>query len=198
MNDFFETARQFVLFSPETTTAFSAILKRLQLPKGHLLVKQDTVCNYIYYVEKGLCRTFYYKDGKDVTDWISTERTFSCSIVSFISRTPDRRNIELLEDSILWALKYDDVEQLCKTCHEAEHFVRLLTSYGMIQVQQRFDDLHFAPAAERYSKLISTNPTILQRVPLGMVASYLGITPETLSRIRSQYALQQGRDPAVF
>src|SRR5688500_1523472 len=111
MNDFFETSKQFMHFSAESRKALSEILIKMEFPRGHLLVKQDQVCNYLYYIEKGLCRTFYYKDGKDVTDWISTERTFSCSIVSFITRKPDRRNIEVLEDVLLWALKYEDLEK---------------------------------------------------------------------------------------
>lgn len=187
MNDFFATTQQFITLSSESIEAFSAILKKMEFPKGHVLVKADTTCNYIYYIEKGLSRTYYLKDGKDVTDWISTEKTFACSIVSFITRRPDRRTIELLEDSLLWAIHYDDLEKLYKANHEIERFGRLLTSHGLVQVQHRFDDLHFATAHQRYKKLMDTNPTIIQRVPLGMVASYLGITQETLSRIRSGF-----------
>lgn len=187
MNDFFETTGQFIRLSAESKKEFSDILKQMVLPKGHVLVKADTVCNYVYYIEKGLSRTFYLKDGKDVTDWISTEKTFACSIVSFITRKPDRRTIELLEDSLLWAIHHDELEKLYSVNHEIERFGRLLTSHGLVQIQQRFDDLHFATAHERYKKLMETNPTIIQRVPLGMIASYLGITQETLSRIRSAF-----------
>lgn len=190
MKDFFETTQELMTLSQESKAAFISISQRLELPKRHNLVKADTVCNYVYYIEKGLSRTFYLIDGKDVTDWISTEKTFACSIVSFITRKPDIRAIELLENSILWAIHYDDLERLYKEHHEIERFGRLLISTGLVQVQQRFDDLHFASAHDRYKKLIRTNPTLIQRVPLGMIASYLGITQETLSRIRSNFPLQ--------
>lgn len=190
MKDFFETTQELMTLSQESKAAFTSISQRLELPKRHNLVKADTVCNYVYYIEKGLSRTFYLIDGKDVTDWISTEKTFACSIVSFITRKPDIRAIELLENSILWAIHYDDLERLYKEHHEIERFGRLLISTGLVQVQQRFDDLHFASAHDRYKKLIRTNPTLIQRVPLGMIASYLGITQETLSRIRSNFPLQ--------
>jgi hypothetical protein len=125
-------------------------------------------------------------DGKDVTDWISDENSFACSIISFINRKPDRRIIELLEPSVLFALHYNDLESLCSKHHDIENLFRHLVSFGLVQLQQKFDDLHFSTALKRYQKLMATHPSFIQRVPLGMIASYLGITQETLSRIRSQ------------
>lgn len=190
MKDFFETTEELIHLSVESKIALVSILKRLELPKRYILVKADTVCNYVYYIEKGLSRTFYLVNGKDVTDWISTEKTFACSIVSFITRKPDIRSVELLENSVLWAMHYDDLEKLYKQYHEIERFGRLLVSNGLVQIQQRFDDLHFASAHDRYKKLIRDSPTLIQKVPLGMIASYLGITQETLSRIRSNFPLE--------
>jgi CRP-like cAMP-binding protein len=185
MDHFFATIAAFTPLSPEGKTALSAIIKQKEVAKGQILVKAHTVCNSIFYIRKGLTRTCYYKDGKDVTDWISTEGQFACSIVSFISRQPDRREIETLEDSLLFEMRFDDLERLYKQYHELEHLGRVLVSSGLIQLQQRFDDLHFATAKERYARLLHENPDLLLRVPLGMLASYLGITQETLSRIRS-------------
>lgn len=187
MDNFFETIHKQMTLSEGSKTLFASILEKSELPRGHILVKAETVCNYVYYIERGLTRTFYLKDGRDVTDWISTEKTFACSIVSFITKKPDIRAIELLEDSVLLAFHHNDLEKLYYGNHEIERFGRLLVSNGLIQVQQRFDDLHFASAFERYKKLIDINPTLIQRVPLGMIASYLGITQETLSRIRSRF-----------
>jgi CRP-like cAMP-binding protein len=187
MEKFFDRVGQFLRLSPESRDALAAVLRRMELPKDHLLVKQDSVCHYVYFIEKGLTRTFYYKDGKDVTDWLTAEDNFACSIISFLTRQPDRRGIQLLEDSLLWGLHHDELERLYKEYHDLERLGRLLVSFGLIQVQQRFDDLHFATATQRYQTLMDTNPNFLQRVPLGMIASYLGITQETLSRIRAQY-----------
>lgn len=138
------------------------------------------------FIEKGLSRTFYYKDVKDITDWISTEGTFACSIVSFITRQPDIRNIELLEDSVIWGIHHDDLEKLYSQHHDIERLGRLLVSAGVVQMQHRFDELHFTSASERYKQLLKIHPDIVLRVPLGMIASYLGITQETLSRMRAQ------------
>ncbi len=186
MEKFFQAVDQFMHLSDDSREALSSVLKKIDLHKGDILLKPNTICHYVYFIEKGLTRTFYYKDDKDVTDWLSAENMFAVSIISFITVRPDRRGIELLEDSCLWAIHHDDLEKLCKQYHEVERLSRLLVNFGIIQLQQRFDDLHFASAAQRYQTLMDTNPTFIQRVPLGMIASYLGITQETLSRIRAQ------------
>ena len=186
MQEFFETVSQFTILSANSRLALASVLKRSEFPKGEILVKPDTICDSIYFIERGLTRTYYIKDGKDITDWLSAENTFAVSIISFITRKPDRRAIELLEPSILLSIHVDQLESLCATHHDIERMTRLLVSSGLVQLQQKFDDLHFETALQRYQNLMTTNPTLLQRVPLGMIASYLGITQETLSRIRSQ------------
>ena len=189
MESFFKNAEQLVRLSAEAREALASSLSYHEVSKGHLLVKPHSICNYLYFVEKGLTRTFYYKEDKDITDWLSPENNFACSIVSFINRIPDRRGIEVLEDSILWSLEHSKLEQLYQSFHEIERLGRLIISSGMTMMQKRFDDLHFATALERYDTLMKTYPTLLQRTPLGHIASYLGITQETLSRIRAQKSI---------
>jgi signal-transduction protein with cAMP-binding, CBS, and nucleotidyltransferase domain len=186
MKSFFDTISQYTTLTKEGEDALSAILRRSEVGKGQVLVKENSVCNYIYFIEKGLTRTYYYKEGRDVTDWISTEGTFACSILSFITRQPDRRGIETLEDSILYSLQYYELEHLFMKYHDVERLGRHIANLGMVQLQMRFDALHFETALERYKKLMEETPTLIQRVPLGMLASYLGVTQETLSRIRNK------------
>lgn len=184
MGKFFEIVSQLTKLDSECKKALSQIMKRLELPKGYILVKPNSTCNHVFFVESGLTRTFYYKRGKDVTDWFSQENTFAVSIVSFITRIPDRRGIELLEPSLLYSFHHDDLEKLYNKYHAIERLGRKLVGKGMVDVQKRFDDLHFSTASQRYVTLLETNPTIINRAPLGMIASYLGVTQETLSRIR--------------
>lgn len=186
MNPFINAVCRFTPLSDESQRALAGIANRLTLNKGHVLVQADTISESIYFIETGLARTYYYKDGRDVTDWLSAEQQFAGSIVSFLSRQPDRRIVQLLEPSVVWSVPYRSLEELYATHHDMERLGRLLVSHGLLLVQQRFDELHMATALERYQRLIATNPTLVQRVPLGMIASYLGVTPETLSRIRAQ------------
>lgn len=186
MTSFFDTVSQLTHLAEESRDAMAAVLREKTLERGEVLLNVDTVCNHVFYIESGLTRTFYYKDGRDVTDWISTEGTFACSIVSFITRQPDRRGIEALEKCRVYSLHYNDLEELYTRYHDIERLGRLLVSMGLVQLQKRFDDLHFATARERYMQILTETPSLVQRVPLGMLASFLGITQETLSRIRSQ------------
>jgi len=185
MNSFFKAIEPYSRLTVESKKNLGTILKKQEFPKGHLLVRHDTVCNHIFYVEKGLTRTYYYKNGRDVTDWFSDENTFSCSVLSYISRKPDRRGIELLEDSTLISMQYYELEQLCEKHHDIENFVRQLISYGLTMMQNKFDSFIFETAEQRYKKFSTVYPHLLQRVNLGHIASFLGITQETLSRIRA-------------
>lgn len=186
MTCFFNFIKSFTHLSDAGEAALAAVVQRLELPKGHHLLRPGAICHHLYFIEKGLTRTWYIKNGKDVTDWISTENSIAVSIISFLQRQPDRRGIQLLEDSILWAISWSDLEMLYQQYPEINRMGRLLLSHGIIQLQQRFDDLHFASAHDRYKQLIRSTPSLINRVPLGMIASWLGITQETLSRIRSR------------
>lgn len=185
MESFFQTVEPLVSLSSASRLALTGVAERLALPRQYQLIRQDTVGDRVYFIETGLARTYYYKDGKDVTDWLSAEGDFVGSMVSFLSQQPDRRGVELLEPSVLWAFPFVALENLYAQHHDIERLGRLLISHGLIQLQQRFDALHFSTAAERYESLMQNNPGLIQRVPLGMIASYLGMTQETLSRIRA-------------
>jgi CRP-like cAMP-binding protein len=189
MEAFFSAIGDMVNLTDSGKEALAGCLQYFQFTKGHVLVKQDTICNYVYFVERGLTRTFYLEDGRDITDWISSENSFAVSILSFLTRKPDRRIIELLEDSELWALSFDDLERLCRAHHDIEHLGRRLAESGIVQLQERFDALHFSNATTRYKNLLDTHPDYVNRVPLGMLASFLGITQETLSRVRKRYSV---------
>ncbi|MBO0938791.1 Crp/Fnr family transcriptional regulator [Fibrella sp. HMF5335] len=185
-NPFVTALTQFSLLSEVSQQDLAAVSRRLVLEKGHVLVQAGKVSDYIYFIEQGLSRTYYLKEGREVTDWLSADGEIAGSIVSFLSRQPDGRIIHLLEPSVVWAVSYQSLEMLYARHHDMERLGRLLVSHGLLQLQHRFDALHMATALERYQGLLANKPSLLQRVPLGMLASYLGMTPETLSRIRAQ------------
>ena len=165
---------------------FQEIMSKSSLLKNHVLHKEGTVCNHLYLVERGVARTYYFKDGKDITAHFAVENGAITAIDSFIQRKKSRYNIELLEDSEIVSISHKDIEQLLKSKPKYEKIFRLFLEQIYIDLAERIEDLQFHNARERYEKLVNNSPDLLQRVSLKHIASYLGITQETLSRIRGK------------
>lgn len=187
MNQLKEAFGEMVRLSFEAEQAFIAIIDRKEVRKKTILQEEGRFCNYVYFIEKGMARTFYHKDGKEVTYWIAGENEFVGAMGSFFSRTVSNKNVETLEDCILWEFNYNRLDELYAQSKEMERMGRLFACYGIALQEKRFDDLHCMSARERYDLLLQNHPHIIQRVPLGIIASYLGVTQETLSRIRHQH-----------
>ncbi|MDR3022969.1 Crp/Fnr family transcriptional regulator [Chryseobacterium sp.] len=175
-----------VSLSLEGMMAIFTKLHKEELPKNNILVKPGHICRHIYFIEKGAARIFYYKDEKDVTDGFRGEETLLLSIISFIRQKPDKRGIELLDDCVLWKLSYDDLEELSEKFPDIQYLYRMIMSSVLIMTQNRIDRMLFQTAEERYDDFIKSHPRAAELLTLGMIASFLGITQETLSRIRSK------------
>lgn len=184
--NFLDSISPFVKLTPESRTKLLSLMKKEHLPKGHVLVPLGTICNSVYYIERGLSRIFYLKDGKEVTEDFNAENSFTCSITGHITKKPDGRQTELLEPSVIWSLPYAELERLYDDHHDIERLGRYLISMELADMHKRLTAIQFMSAQERYNTFVSEYPSLLQRVPLGMISSYLGITQETLSRIRSK------------
>jgi CRP-like cAMP-binding protein len=158
---------------------------KITVPKNHFLIKEGQYCKHLYFLEKGCLRGFYNVDGKEITNWFGFENNFVTSFHSFITHTPTLEYIHLIEDATLWAINHDTLTTLYKH-HEIERLVRLIYENYYIRLEERMRNIHFKTAAERYENLILQDASIVKRMPLGNIASYLGISQETLSRIRNK------------
>ena len=156
------------------------------LTKSEYLVTEGKTCRHLYFLQQGALRGFYNLEGKEITHWFAFENDFVTSFHSFITQQPSVENIQALEGSILWAISKDSLDELMSRHHEIEKVVRIAYENYYIRLEERFVNAHFATAAERYQNLLQRSPHFIERVPLGLIASYLGISSETLSRIRSQ------------
>ena len=164
---------------------FLSAWKHWSLPKDYVLLKEHTVSNYIYFIEKGVTRIFYHKNEKEITEWIAMDNQFFLSIQSFFQRTRSHLIINTLEPSEVYGIHHDDFMRLADEHHEVERLLRKMITTSLILSQVRMDSIQFETAQQRYDRLITTSPEVLQRVPLSYIASFLGVTLETLSRIRS-------------
>jgi CRP-like cAMP-binding protein len=176
-------------FFPLTTEAQAAIensFDEIVLSKSDYLLNEGKTCKCLYFLCRGAARGYYTLDGKEITHWFAFENDFVTSLHSFITGKPSVENIQLLEGSILFSINKEALTQLLNDYHEIERVVRLAYEKYYIRLEDRFLNGQFKTAAERYEQLLLESPHILERVPLGMVASYLGISQETLSRVRGK------------
>lgn len=175
-----------VTLPPSVMNEAISMIEVFEIKKFEQFLKAGDVCKYWGFVNSGLVRIFYFKKGKDVTEFIAPEGTAFTSIESFFTRQPSQLIIEALEPTVIYALSKDTVDNLCDKYHEIEVTYRKIMEYTLILSQHRADSLQFETAEEKYEKLLEKIPKVLLRVPSLYIASYLGITPETLSRVRAK------------
>jgi len=149
----------------------------------HLLREGQTLSNY-FVMNKGLIRAYFYCNGKEVNSWFGEEHEIFCSILPLYKNKPSFENLQFLEDTELYVLSSDDLDELYRLYPELNCIGRLIAEEMCVILEERINSLHTESAIERYHFLIKKQPNLLNRINLGHIASYLGITAETLSRIR--------------
>ncbi len=161
------------------------LLIRKDVEKGELLLKEREISLHMVVVGKGMLRQFYYKNGKDLTEHFSYEGCVVICIESMLKHEPTRLMIEALEDSVVYMLPFDKLILQAEASWEINMFYRKILEHSLIVSQLKADSWRFETARERYNNLLRTSPEIVKRAPLAHIASYLLMTPETLSRVRS-------------
>lgn len=156
-------------------------------PKEFNFLREGQIADYIWFVESGSIRIYYKKEDKEITEWLALEGEFFLSITSFFTRIPSRLIIHTLEPTVLWGIHHNDFMRLTEDHHEIEKLLRKMVTSSLILSQQRMESIQFETAHQRYQKLLQASPGIIQRVPMQYIASFLGITKETLSRIRGMH-----------
>lgn len=169
----------------EGRNLLASILVRREFSKGELLLKEGQVSQNLLLVGKGMIRQFYYKNGKDITEHFSYEGCIAVCLESTLRQVPTRLMIEALEDGVAYYLPYQKLLRLAETSWEVNMFYRKTLEYSLIVSQVKADGWRFETAHVRYQHLLDTHPEVVKRAPLSHIASYLLMTPETLSRVRA-------------
>ncbi len=174
---------------PLTAVLEQAVLEAFvqkEVKRNTLLLREGQYCRDLFFLEKGTLRTFYYHEGKDVTSWIYKEGQFCTAWYSFLKQEPSFEYIEILEDSTVYSISNAAYQQLFQEFPKFERFGRKMMEEQTAFLDYFYKGYLFLSAKERYKLLLSFIPDVEQRMKLGHIASFLGISQETLSRIRTK------------
>lgn len=186
-----ELARRYSTMTHEELDVLEGILVPMKFQKGEIILREGDICKDIYWVAKGLVRQFYYKNDKELTEYMAIEDNIVMSIESLFKEQPSTQQIVALEPTILFALPKKDLEHEAVRNVNIQMLYRKILEESLIISQVHADMLRFESAQERYAKLVKRSPQLVLRAPLVYIASYLQMTPETLSRVRTA-ALMNG------
>lgn len=174
---------------PLSEASFNKIASRLtkvELPRGHVLFQANRIETSIYFLEKGVARAYCYDAEKEITFWFGFEGDVIFSYNSYVNNEPGYENVALLEDAALYSIDNTVLQALFLSDLEIANWGRKLAERELIRTEKLFISRQFRTASERYHELLKAHPQLVQRVQLGHIASYLGITQVTLSRIRAE------------
>ncbi|MEM8901075.1 MAG: Crp/Fnr family transcriptional regulator [Bacteroidota bacterium] len=180
---------QFVQFTPGEKDKIKASITIKDVPKHFALVELEDIAREIYFINKGLLRFYYLtEDGNEITGFIFQENMFAGSHESFFSQLPSTQVLETLEDSELFAFSFESLHQLFRDIPNMNVFARKLLEVRMAFAQKVVASLIMQKPQDRYTSYQLLHPELEKRVPQHILASYMGITPVSLSRIRKRLA----------
>lgn len=183
---FFGHFQKYIKLSDSLKSDLAERINFKTFKKGELVHNAAKVCTQSYYIQKGLMRIYFIKDEKEISEYFPAEGEWSNSPRSFRTRQTDIYYIDAIEDTEAFSLHVNDLVYLFDNYPEMERYARLSMGTVFGHLMERITSLRFSSAKEKYNHFILTYHDIHHRIPLGMIASYLGITQETLSRIRAE------------
>ena len=180
-----ELARKYSTMTHEELDVLESLLVPIKYGKGEKILQEGEICRNISYIERGLIRQFYFKNGKEVTEHLGVDHSIFMCIESLFKEEPTRLQVEALEPTLVYALPKARLEAAAMRNVNIQMLYRKILEESLIQSQIHADLVRFESAPNRYKRLCDLNPQVVLRAPLTYIANYLQMTPETLSRIRS-------------
>ena len=177
---------KFIKLSESLKSELSKRIKPIVFQKGELVLDANNISKKSYFINKGILRTYFIKNGKEISEYFSGKDEWVNSPKSFMQREKDIYFIDAIENTEAYFINVNDLVYLFDNFPEMERYARLSMGTVFGHFMERITSIRFTSARERYNHFQKTYSKIYHRIPLGMVASYLGITQETLSRIRAE------------
>ncbi len=186
MTSFIKICNQFSRIDTFATNDLLSKLEYKMFKKGDYLLKSGSVCRYLFCIDIGLTKINFNKEDKELIMLFFSENAMFTVLDSFITQTPSIYSIVSLEDTTVSVISQKDLNKLCQKHHCIETFYRKLLSMASINMMKRISEMLEENGTERYNHFVKENRHLLQRISLGDLANYIGITQVSLSRIRAK------------
>lgn len=180
-----ELARKYSTMTHDELDVLESILVPMKFAKGQMILSEGEICKHVYYIERGLIRQFYFKNGKQITEHLGEDRSIFMCIESLFREEPTKLQVEAIEPTWVYALPKQKLEQVALHNVNIQILYRKILEESLITSQVHADLVRFETAQARYKRMCKLSPQVILRAPLVYIASYLQMTPETLSRVRS-------------
>jgi CRP/FNR family transcriptional regulator, anaerobic regulatory protein len=171
--------------SEETHRFLATQFEEVRYPAKHIFQKEGDICQKVGILHKGLVRNYFNRNNRECTAWFDFDGGLIGSMYSFLTQTPYSESIEMLEDCIVYEMTYEKVFKARAQFDDFNVLVNNVVLDGYFQMEERTKNLMAYTAVERYHLFFDTHPDLINRIPVKYLASFLGVTPETLSRIRA-------------
>lgn len=185
-----ELARKYSTMTHEELDVLESILMPMKFTKGEMILREGEICENIYYIERGLVRQFYLKNGKQITEHLGEDRSIFMCIESLFREEPTSLQVEALEPTLVYMLPKRRLDEVALHNVNIQILYRKILEESLIISQIHADLVRFETAQSRYKKMCKLWPQVVLRAPLVYIASYLQMTPETLSRVRAATLLE--------
>jgi CRP-like cAMP-binding protein len=186
MQQLTEHLKNIIQLADNDFTSLENNCTQIELEKGQIILQEGKIAKKLYFIEQGLLYGKLNRDGKEIINWFAYENQFVTSMYSFISQKPSYESIEALENCLAYEITYENLQSLYKQISGFEKLGRILTEQYYIQLEERTLSLQYLSANEKYKQFLEKEPELYQRISLGQLSSYLGISQETLSRVRTK------------
>jgi CRP-like cAMP-binding protein len=175
----------YIAISESDWETISDCFERKEVEKNQIILNEGAICNYLYFLESGLLRYFINKDGNEITKFFTVAPYFFTSQVSFNNQKPATENIQAIEKSVVWQITFQDSNKLFEL-ESWTIFARKITQEVQYFTEQILEEIQSETAEFRYEKMLQNQPELTHRIPLKYLASFLGIAPQSLSRVRKK------------
>ena len=183
--------RSLINLTQEDAEYIARLFKLKEIKKGDFFLADGQVCKHAGFIVKGLVRYYINHDGEEKTYEFGQENNFVCNYESFLPQIPSTKIIQALEDCEILQMSYTDLQLFYQSVSGAERFGRLVIEQVFVQLLQALSSLYTDTPENRYKKLLKEHPDLLQRVSQYHIASYVGVKPQSLSRIRKRISTEK-------